>query len=471
MMKVCVIAAAGLLASGIGLAEDAVYDPMDYGAKPDGVTLCTEAIQNAIDTCAAAGGGSVRLAAGRFLSGTLFLKSNVSLIIDEGATLLGSTELDHYPVTIPEYRSYTDRYTNKSLLYGENLSDIAIVGKGTIDGQGAAFEGEWKVRPYLIRMVTCKNVRVQDITLINSPMWMQHYLACDDVRLQGVTVYNHCNRNNDMIDIDGCKDVLIADCVGDTDDDGITLKSTSARACENVTIRDCTVSSHCNAIKCGTESNGGFKNITIANCTVKPSADTEPIFGLPAGLGGIALEIVDGGTMDNVTVSDITIEGTLAPIFVRLGNRARPFIEGGPKPDVGVLRNVTLRNITATGASAMGCPIAGISGHPIEDLALENVKLSFAGGGEEKDTVRAFGEKAEKYPECKMFADWLPAFGLFCWHVRGLTLTNVALTTEAPDARPAVAFEDVEDITVDSKRVAGNEDAPEGVVFLDKTDG
>jgi len=460
------IAAVVLGVGQVGLAAGGVFRPTDYGAKADGITLCTKAIQEAIDACEREGGGTVRLEGGRFLSGTLFLKTGVTLDVSKDAVLLGSTDLGDYPATRPNYRSYTDNYTERSLMYGENLRNVSITGKGVIDGQGAAFEGEWKQRPYLIRLVTCENVSVQDITLRNSPMWMQHYLACDGVTLQRVRVHNHCNRNNDMVDIDGCKDVLIEECVGDSDDDGITLKSTSARPCENVTIRNCTVSSHCNAIKCGTESNGGFKNVTITNCTVRPSADTEPIFGKPTGLAGIALEIVDGGVMENVTVSDIDIEGTLAPVFVRLGDRARPFVKGGPRPEVGVLRNVTIRNVKATGASVMGCPIAGLPGHPIQGLTLDNLTLSFAGGGEEDDKIRKFDEKAGEYPECRMFAPRLPAFGLYCWHVEGLTLRDLELTTESPDARPAVVVEDGRDVTVDGKPVADAAHAPEGLLMV-----
>ena len=225
-----------------------VYDPADYGAVHDGQTLCTATIQKAIDECSKHGGGVVRLSGGQFLSGTIFMKSGVTLDLSEDSTLLGSTNLNHYPVTIPEFRSYTDNYTVRSLIYGENLTNIAITGKGTIDGQGKYFKGSQKVRPYGIRFITCQNVQVENVTLMNSAMWMQHYLACDNVTIRGIKVWNHRNKNNDGIDIDSCHNVLIKDCVIDSDDDGITLKSTSARACENITIENCVESSHCNAI-------------------------------------------------------------------------------------------------------------------------------------------------------------------------------------------------------------------------------
>jgi len=318
----------------------------------------------------------------------------------------------------------------------------------------------------VIRFVSCRNVLVKDLTLRNSAMWMQHYLACDNVTIQGITVYDHCNKNNDMLDIDGCHNVLIADCIGDSDDDGITLKSTFVRACEDVTITNCTISSHCNAIKFGTESNGGFKNVNISDCVIKPSADSDPVYGMRNGLAGIALEIVDGGTMDGVDISNIRMDKVTAPIFIRLGDRARPFKEAMPRPGMGVLRNVTISDIVATGSSPMGCPIAGIEGHYIENLTLRNLKLTFAGGGKKEDVARSFGEKADHTPECTMFAKRLPAFGLFCWYVRGLKLENVELATLKPDERPAIVLEDVVDVIIDGETVDSAKDIPEGVLLI-----
>jgi len=457
------IGAVGSIVAG----ENNVYDAVDYGATPDGRTICTTAIQNAIDECSADGGGVVRLSGGTFLSGTIFMKSGVNLEIAEGSTLLGSTDLKDYPATVPAYRSYTDKYTDKSLIYGENLANIAITGKGTYDGQGKHFKGDWKQRPYGIRFVRCTNVAVENVTLRNSPMWMQHYLACDDVEIRNITVWNHSNKNNDMLDIDGCHNVLISGCVGDTDDDGITLKSTSDRACDNITIENCTVSSHCNAIKCGTESNGGFKNVKVSRCVIKPSAAQKQIFGRPSGLAGIALEIVDGGTMDRVTISDIQIRGTTAPIFVRLGDRGRRFKEEMPRPGVGTLRNVVISNVKASETSAMGCAIAGLEDHPIENLTLSNLTISFPGGGKKADSIRRFDEKPSEYPECKMFADRLPAYGLYFWHVDGLTLENVKLTTAKPDERAAIVMEDVRTVSIDGKALVSPQEMPQGIVLID----
>jgi len=432
-------------------AQNKIFNPEEFGAIPDGKTLCTTAMQEAIDQCAKGGGGIVRLKGGQYLTGTIFLESNIQLEISEGSTLLGSTELKEYPKKTSKYRSYTDNYVERSLVYGEDLNNISITGKGTIDFQGSAFEGQYKKRPYGIRFITCKNVLVEDISMKNSAMWMQHYLACDSVVIRGIEVWNHGNKNNDGIDIDGCHHVIIEDCVIDSDDDGICLKSTSERLCEDVIIRNCTVGSHCNAIKCGTESTGGFKDITIQDCRIIPSEQEEVIYGKAIGLAGIALEIVDGGRMENVNISGIHITGTSAPVFIRLGDRGRLYKKGQKKPGVGSIQNVSFSEIVSVSSRNMGCMIAGISDHPIKNLTFTNIKLSFEGGGLAEDGTRQFGEKPTEYPECTMFAERLPAYGFYFWHVNGLILKNVELITEKTDQRNAILFEEVTNILLNGK--------------------
>jgi polygalacturonase len=421
-----------VLVAGSVMAAEELHDIRDYGAKPDGKTLCTSSIQQAIDACSRAGGGTVYLPPGTFLSGTIYFKSGVTFRIAAGCTLLGSTNLKDYPPTVQEFRSYTDNYTDKSLIYGENVENIAITGRGTIDGQGASFEGPYKVRPYMIRFIQCRNVTVKDVTIKNSPMWVQHYLACDDVRITGITVRSLVNSNNDGIDIDSCRRVVISNCNIESGDDAIVLKSTSARVCRDVAVSNCILSSRCNALKMGTESNGGFQNIAITGCSIY---DTR--------LAGVALEIVDGGTMDGVVVSNITMRKIGAPIFMRLGNRARPFRKDMEKPGIGAMRNITISNIEATGANSTGCAISGLPEAKIENVTLSNVRLTFEGGGTKADAGREIPEKPDAYPEYSMFGK-LSAYGLYCRHVKDLKLLNIQLLLERPDHRYAVILEDVE---------------------------
>jgi polygalacturonase len=443
---VAALLSAALTISAFGAQK--IYDVRDCGAKADGKTLCTSAIQKAIDQCSKDGGGTVYLAPGTFLSGTIYMKTGVTLRLDAGSTLLGSKDLKDYPPTVQAFRSYTDNYTDKSLIYAEKAERIAIIGSGTIDGQGGSFKGPYKVRPYTIRFIECRNITVEDITLRNSPMWMQHYMACDDVRISGVTVRSRVNHNNDGINIDSCRRVVISDCNISSGDDAIVLKSTSARICRDVTVSNCVVSSRCNGLKMGTESNGGFKNIVMTGCAIY---DTR--------LAGVALEIVDGGTMDRVVVSNITMDRIGAPIFLRLGNRARPFKKDTQKPGIGAMRNITISNIEATGANPTGCAIAGLPEAAIENVTLSNLRLSFDGGGTKANATRTVPEKPGDYPEYSMFGR-LPAYGLYCRHVKGLKLLNVQLQLAKPDQRHAVVFEDVEDALIDCP------DVPSGKVWL-----
>jgi len=293
------------------------------------------------------------------------------------------------------------------------------------------------VRPYIIRFIQCRNVTVKDVTIRNSPMWVQHYLACDDVHISGITVRSVVNANNDGINIDSCHRVIISDCNIRSGDDAIVLKSTSARPCRNVAVSNCVLSSRCNALKMGTESNGGFENIVITGCSIY---DTR--------LAGVALEIVDGGVMDRVVVSNITMNKIGAPIFLRLGNRARPFKKDMTKPGIGIMRNIMISNIEATGANATGCAISGLPEAKIENVTLSNLRLSFAGGGTKEDAGRAVPEKPEAYPEYSMFGR-LPAYGLYFRHVKGLKLLNVQLQLAKSDQRHGLILKDVEDALID----------------------
>jgi len=436
----------------------------DYGAVGDGITLNTVPIQKAIDQCARAGGGRVVVGHGTFLSGTIVMRSHVELHVPEGSFLLGSTDIKDYPEIATPYRFYGDDWVKQSLIFGSNLKHIAITGGGIIDGQGAAFQVTTKEkpdrymnRPYLIRFTECTQVTVRQITLRNSAMWMQHYLACDQVLIKDIKVFNHCNKNNDMIDIDGCRDVVITGCVGDTDDDALTLKSTSPRPCENVTISNCILSSHCNAIKLGTESTGGFKNIRITDCIVKPSSQKEVIYGLPSGISGISLEVVDGGIMDEVHISDVVIDGPEVPLFVRLGNRARPYMEGIGLPETGELKNILIEDIVVRNGGRTGCSITGIPGYPVRNITLSDISMELKGGTEVSKAVSEVPELEDLYPEATMFGV-LPASILYMRHVDQINLFEIFVILQKPDERPPLIAEDVKGVKYEEIHVTDLEE-------------
>jgi polygalacturonase len=450
----------------------ASYNVKDFGALGDGVTIETKAIQSAINNAAAAG-GKVIFPSGKYLSGTLFMKSNVTLEISEGAVLLGSTNIKDYPDTIPSLQSYNDAFLTQSLIYGENLENISITGKGTIDGQGSAFKVTTKVkpdryrnRPFVIRFIRCKNVLIENISMRNSAMWMQQYLGCEFLTVRGINVYNHANKNNDMIDIDGCKNVIISDCFGDTDDDALTFKSTSGGVNENITVTNCVLSSHCNALKFGTESIGGFKNVSISNIVIKPSSSPNKIYGLKNGIGGIVLAIVDGGTMDGITISNIRIDGVQTPIFLRLGNRGRTIREGMPKPAAGVMRNINISDITAENVSNLGSSITGIPGYYIENVSLNNIYISYSGGGTKEDALSIPPEKEEEYPESDMFGK-LPSYAFFIRHAKNVSLNNIHLSYEEKEMRPALECDNVEQLSISGLKAEADQDAESLIVFND----
>ena len=494
------------LGAGIGLAvlgclaapaapPGGVYDVTRYGAVGNGSKVNTTAIQAAIDECTADGGGVVSIPPGSFLTGTIYLKNHVHIRVEQGATVLGTTNLADYPVNICKYGSRSDEYTVRALIWGEGLEDVGITGLGMIDGQGSAFHGRlgepedmvpvtkafekqgrytphtrYFARPYLIRLVSCSDVLVENVTLRNSAMWMQHYLDCDFLVVRGLNVFNHGCANNDMIDIDGCRNVTVSDCVGDSDDDALTLKSTGAKATEHVVISNCILRSHCNAIKMGTESAGGFRDIAISNCVIQRSAVvSDEHAGRLEGLAGVALEIVDGGTLERVSISNLVIEGTTAPLFMRLGNRGKAPKPSDPAPPVGSFRDVSISNIVATGASGTGCVITGIPGHPIQNVTLSNIRIRFAGGGTAKDAAAEIPEVEDKYPDSTMFGR-LPAYGFYLRHVQGLRAQGLDLGYDTPEQRPAIVCDDASKLRLEGLDVQAEPGAPTQVLLKDTKD-
>ena len=449
----------------------------DFGAKSDTTVLSTAAIQTAIDCCANEG-GRVVVPAGNFKTGTIVLRSNVNLHLESGATLYGSTDLRDYRRMKSSYISLRTHTPTIQLIYADSVENVVIDGYGTIDGQGRGFKklswnDEGITRPHLLRFIQSRDIVVKDINLRNSGCWMQHYLACDRVRIDGIKVTNRNNYNNDALDLDGCHDVIVRGVIADSDDDGITLKSTSPRLCEDIVIENCIVSSHCNAVKLGTETNGGFRNILIRGIVVKPSTDqTTQFFGRERGTSALSLEIVDGGLMENVSVDGMNIMGTESPIFVRLAHRGRGYtfnksgaeafvsqsVQGGnegatrsQKPDsvetVGRMRSIYINNVHARDCGNFGSSITGLEGHEVEDVHVSNVNIRQRGGITHNDLKlideALRDEKTAEYPEATMWGP-LPAKGVYVRHARNVRFENVEIYTETDDARPEFVKIDVQ---------------------------
>jgi len=424
----------------------------EHGAVGDGKTLNTLAVQATIDTVAANGGGVVYFPPGKYLSGPVSLKSRVTLCLETGATLLGSTNEAHY-----------NSVAKSALINGDELDDVAIVGRGTIDGQGDAFPLQG-FRPMNIQIANSRNILIEGVKLSNAGSWVQKYAKCDDLVIRGIQVNSFCNANNDGLDIDSCRNVRVTDSRIWSGDDAFVFKSTHDRPCENIVIANCIASSHCNAFKLGTESYGGFKNIVIANCVVVPMGVEKNWHGSTEGNCGICLTSVDGGTIENVTISNISIQGTLSPIFIRLGDKARTFHPENAKQETGHIRKVSINNVTAVSAGRAGCEITGLPEHMIEDVSLSNIHITYQGGGRgigwgmNKMPVK---ENPKAYPDILWTHAWVPSYGLFTRHVRGLSLNNVTVKTETNDPRSAMIFQDIENLRLDgvSAQAAPGSDA------------
>lgn len=444
--------------STVLIAQD--FNIVDFGAKKDTSITSTNAINKAIDACFNKGGGKVVIPSGNFKSGTIVLKSNVELYLETGATLFASTDQKDFPrQKQPVYHSLKDKGGWFALIYAESATNIAIRGNGTINGQGAKqlphpdlFGSDLDGRPRNILFISCQGVNVEGIKMFNSGIWNQHYLDCEDVKVNNITVYNHSNRNNDGIDIDGCRRFLLSNSIFDTDDDGICLKSTGKASCKDVIITNCIVSSYCNAIKCGTESTDGFENIIISNCMVTLSkSKTQPIFNSPNhGITGISLEIVDGGVMNNINVNNINIEGTDCPIYVRLANRARKHIPEAPEPKFGVMKNIQISNVSAYNTGNLSSSITGVPGAKIESISLKNIKLINTGGlksGEYISNIDSIPEDEKGYPQPNIWGN-LPSYGLFIRHVKNIELSDIVLSSNNSEERYPVIAVDVGKLTL-----------------------
>ncbi len=418
---------------------------LEHNVVADGTTQNTTALQNLVDRTAA---GTLMFPPGDYLTGGLVLHGNLTLHLEAGATVLGSTAVEDYTHHDPPPETFHEGAQGmRALLFAVDAENITITGQGTIDGQGGSFHappGMRAGRPRNIWFARCRNVTVENISLRNSAFWMQHYMKCEQLRLLNLDVWNHGGSNNDGIDVDCCRDVVISGCRVDSADDAICLKAGNDTPTENVLVSNCITRSHCNHFKCGTESNCGFRNIRADGLVMVASEHQDSHGGTEGadyrGACGIGLGAVDGGFLENITVTNVTMDGVRVPFFVRLGDRGRPHVVGGPHQPLGYARNITLRNINARNASSQGCYVVGLPEEHIQDVTIAESDLQFEGGGTEDLIDREVPQNREGYPSMEMFGT-LPAYGIYSRDVDGLRVENVRLTTITPDARPATKSE------------------------------
>lgn len=474
-LKLSGVGAAGsLLATGTGAHAAAAphdasapqsFDVRAFGAKGDGHSIDTPAINRAIDAAAAAGGGPVTFPAGSYACFSIHLKSNVSLYLGPGATIVAaetpSSGSGGYDPPEPNpwdmYQDFGHSHWHNSLIWGENVSNIQIFGPGMIWGKGLTRgSGNKVLAPGVgnksIALKNCHNVTLRDFSILHGGHFGVLATGVDNLTIDNLLI----DTNRDAMDIDCCRNVRVSNCtVNSPWDDGFCLKSSYglgyARLTENVTITNCFATGgyvegtvldgtwkkwpadaqrvwRTGRIKFGTESNGGFRNIAISNCVLEDCC-------------GIALETVDGGLLEDVTISNIAMRGIVdVPFYLRLGRRMR----GPAGVPVGQLRRVLIGNVTVSMANArQSAIVCGIPGHEIEDVRFNNILLQVPGGGTAEQAAIHPPELETDYPEPDRFGP-LPACGFFIRHVKSIELRDVEIHTLQPDARPAFVLDDVD---------------------------
>lgn len=439
------------------------YNVTDFGAKGDGVHLDTDAINNTIIAAANAGGGTVVFPAGKYLSFSIRLKSNITLHLNAGATLIAANMNEHpgaYDTPEPNiwgdslhYQDFGHSHFRNSLIWGEDLENIAITGPGLIYGKGLQKWGDTK--PGLgnksIAFKKCRNVTLRDFSVLHGGHFAILATGVDNLTINNLKI----DTNRDAIDIDCCQHVRVSDCaLNSPNDDALVLKASYALGyaapTENVTITNCQVYGFdegtfldgtykqtqksapdkgvvTGRIKLGTESNGDFRNITISNCVFKHCR-------------GLALETVDGSLLENITVTNVVMDDVLnAPFFLRLGRRMR----GPANAKVGGLRRVLIDNVVVTASNAQyGSMLMGIPGHDVEDIVFSNIYIRIKGGGTTEQAAVTVPEKETSYPDPQEFGQ-IPAYGFYIRHAKNIRMSNINLEFEQPDYRPAFILEDV----------------------------
>lgn len=406
------------------LASSQVYNVKDYGAIGNATALDTKAIQEAIDTAFKAGGGQVLLPPGTYKVGGVELKDNINLHISAGATLLGSELQSDYIEWDSKAESRTTIYANKFVVYANGAKNISISGQGVIHGNGDNYfqiTAPQINRPFLIQLVNCKNVRIRDIQMLESANWTCHLLFCENVVVDGITLKNSTRANRDGLDIDGCNNVIVTNSIVHSQDDAIVLKSSGNKVCKNIKISNCIVTTEASAIKLGTESSGGYQNITISDCTIKD---------VPL-LSGLSIMSVDGAILDNLQISNIQMENVATPIFLRLGNRNRPYKTGEYVPTIATVSNISFNNITAINAKYPSI-MAGLHSKKISDITINNFSVSyidpFEGPFVEPNKI-PFNDMV--YPSALIFGRNLPTYAFYVRNIENISMSNISISSKA----------------------------------------
>ncbi len=427
----------------IGGPRGPVFDVRSYGAKGDGSTKDTAAIQAAIDAVPTTG-GTVFLHDGKFISGTLTLKSNLTVFLDSSAILKASSDIADFPTQTPSTHNTTLDSCARSILFAQEAHDITLDGGGMIDGDGSLPEyevdagGTEKQRAIMLWAVHVDRLAIRNLYFQDGATWGIVPMECNHVQLRNVYVHSPYRANRDGIDIVDSDDVEITDSTFNTEDDAICPKSGVRKGVNNLHVANVNITNvtHANAIKLGTADYGGLKHAVFEDILIKNPAKS-----------ALALEATDGGDVSDVTFRRIEIDGSGAPFFLLIENRKRT--PKGDIPKIGSIDGVHYQDIAArnqklaSGSLLLGFSQAGVT-YPLENISFDDVHVVALGGG--NAVPNAPPEPAIGYPEVDMFGS-VPAWGYYFRHVQGLTFRNSTTTTATPDVRQKVQFVDVERLT------------------------
>lgn len=457
------------------------YTVEQFGAVADGQTLCTAAVQKAVDFCHENGGGIVEFGAGRYVLSTIFLKSNVHIVIPKDTEILGSLNFYDYAqqeeIDYPIYQDASHTYFDLSMFVGRNCENIAITGGGKIDMRsvwdedGVRGEAIKHRGPKCVALKECKNVEIANLEMLNVSDLAVYFAGCENVDIYGLKLRVYI----DGISPDNSKNVRIHDCDVETGDDGIVFKTSYTLnrldICKDIHVWNCKIRSRCNALKFGTETNGGFEDILVEDLDISDTRIT-----------GISIESVDGAIIDGVHIKNVRMKNVNAPIFVHVGKRMR----GPAGRPVGKIKNVVLENVTADGPYVeyeimpwnyfsykagdvrqnpkvfgiaesfdgtqetddwqMTSNVCGLKESVLENITLKNVHLKLDGGIQEYN--RNVPEEAQDYPEVYVYGKILPAKGIYFRHIDGLTLENVSVETYRDDKREGFVFDSVQNLKI-----------------------
>ena len=420
------------------------YNVLDYGAKGDGTTLDTQAVQKAIDLCSKEGGGKVMIPSGKTVFiGTIYLKDFVTLHIENGAILLGSPNYEDYTTDTHKNTYKNEPHMDRCLIFARNAKSFSIEGKGTIDANGHPknFTKEKGGRPMMLRFLNCNDIHLRDITLINPAAWTSAWLYCNDIVVEGIKIVSRVNHNGDGLDFDGCTNVRVSNSSFDTSDDSICLQTSRPdKSCKDVVITNCVFTSKWAAMRIGLASRGDFESITVSNCIFYDIQDS-----------GLKIQMNEGGEMKNMVFSNIVMKNVPRPIFMtfcqqRAGVDAPEEMLPMKAMHHFIFNNFIIDNQELDKNSVIF--LTGMPNHYITDIQLNNIQMTVSGEGTNEDATKTTIKEytletlGNWWPEFSKVGT-LPASGIFARHINGLSISNFHLKTINDDKRAAIVFDDV----------------------------